>query len=31
MVICGLVDEELDAQIDWAKVKGDIIGGIKHA
>lgn len=30
VVVCGLVDEELDGQIDWAKVRGDVIGGIKH-
>lgn len=27
----GLVDEELDASIDWTKVKGAAIGGIKHS
>jgi U6 snRNA-associated Sm-like protein LSm8 len=26
----GLVDEALDASIDWTKVKGEAIGGIKH-
>jgi len=30
MVLCGLVDEELDTQIDWSKVKGEMIGGTKH-
>ena len=30
VVVCGLVDEELDEKIDWAKVRGDVIGGIKH-
>ena len=30
VVVCGLVDEELDGQIDWAKVRGNVIGGIKH-
>ena len=30
VAICGLVDEELDARIDWAKVRGDVVGGIKH-
>ena len=29
-MVCGLVDEELDEKIDWAKVRGDVIGGIKH-
>lgn len=26
----GLVDEDIDASIDWTKVKGEAIGGIKH-
>lgn len=26
----GLVDEELDASIDWTKVKGSVIGTTKH-
>jgi U6 snRNA-associated Sm-like protein LSm8 len=26
----GLVDEALDDSIDWTKVKGSAIGGIKH-
>ena len=30
MCVCGLVDEELDASIDWAQVRGSVIGGIKH-
>ena len=30
VVILGLVDEELDASIDWEKVRGSVIGGIKH-
>ena len=30
VVICGLVDEKLDSQIDWAQVKGSPIGGVKH-
>jgi U6 snRNA-associated Sm-like protein LSm8 len=30
VVICGLVDEELDASIDWEKVRGSVIGGTKH-
>ncbi|KAI9691915.1 MAG: hypothetical protein M1822_007988 [Bathelium mastoideum] len=30
VVVCGLVDEELDASIDWSKVKGSVIGGTKH-
>lgn len=27
----GLVDEELDASINWSKVKGSVIGTTKHA
>lgn len=30
VVICGLVDEELDASIDWTKVRGEVIGSTKH-
>lgn len=30
IVICGLVDEELDNSIDWEKVRGDVIGSTKH-
>jgi len=30
VLICGLVDEEMDAEIDWLKVKGGPIGGTKH-
>ena len=30
MVICGLLDEQMDGEIDWAKVRGNVIGGIKH-
>jgi U6 snRNA-associated Sm-like protein LSm8 len=26
----GLVDEQLDASIDWTKVRGAPIGGVKH-
>ena len=26
----GLVDEKLDEDINWTKVKGSPIGGIKH-
>ncbi|EPE02275.1 lsm domain-containing protein [Ophiostoma piceae UAMH 11346] len=27
----GLVDEDLDASIDWTKVRGNVIGSTKHA
>lgn len=30
VVVCGLVDEELDASIDWTKVRGAEIGSTKH-
>lgn len=30
MAICGLLDEQMDGEIDWAKVKGSVIGGVKH-
>lgn len=30
VAICGLLDEQTDSAIDWAKVKGSVIGGVKH-
>jgi U6 snRNA-associated Sm-like protein LSm8 len=30
VVVCGEVDEEMDKEIDWTKVKGETIGGTKH-
>ncbi|CAK4032373.1 Sm-like ribonucleo [Lecanosticta acicola] len=30
VVVCGLVDEELDGSIDWTKVRGSEIGTTKH-
>ncbi len=30
VAVCGLLNEELDASIDWAKVRGHVIGGVKH-
>lgn len=30
VVVCGLVDEELDGSIDWRKVRGSEIGTTKH-
>jgi U6 snRNA-associated Sm-like protein LSm8 len=30
VAICGLVDEEIEGQIDWARVRGNVIGGVKH-
>ncbi|KAJ5166945.1 Sm-like protein LSM1B [Penicillium canariense] len=31
VVICGEVDEKIDADIDWAKVKGQVIRDTKNA
>ena len=30
VTLCGLVDEELDAKINWEEVRGSVIRGIKH-
>ncbi|KAG8533402.1 uncharacterized protein KY384_002185 [Bacidia gigantensis] len=30
VAVCGLVNEELDVSIDWKKVRGNVIGGVKH-
>ena len=30
VAICGLLDEQMDGEIDWARVKGSVIGGVKH-
>lgn len=30
VVVCGLVDEQLDESIDWTKVRGEVIGSTKH-
>ncbi|KAF2803135.1 splicing factor [Mytilinidion resinicola] len=30
VVVCGEVDEEIDASINWEEVKGEGIGGTKH-
>ena len=30
VVVAGLVDEEMDASIDWTKVRGEVIGSTKH-
>ena len=30
VAVCGLLDEDIDVEIDWAKVKGSVIGGVKH-
>jgi len=31
VAVVGLVDEEMDDSIDWLKVRGDVIGGVKHS
>jgi U6 snRNA-associated Sm-like protein LSm8 len=31
VVVCGEVNEAIDADIDWSKVKGDVIKGTKNA
>jgi U6 snRNA-associated Sm-like protein LSm8 len=30
VAVVGVVDEELDEEIEWEKVRGSVIGGIKH-
>ncbi len=30
VAVCGLMDEELDASIDWAQVRGNVVRGVKH-
>ncbi|KAL8671220.1 MAG: hypothetical protein Q9168_004274 [Polycauliona sp. 1 TL-2023] len=30
VAICGLVDEDLDGQIEWTQVRGNVVGGVKH-
>jgi U6 snRNA-associated Sm-like protein LSm8 len=31
VAVVGLVDEEIDDSIDWAQVKGAVIGTVKHS
>ncbi|KAA6410929.1 MAG: small nuclear ribonucleo Lsm8 [Lasallia pustulata] len=31
VAVCGLVDEEMDGRIDWGRVRGAVVGGVKHA
>lgn len=31
VVICGEVDEKIDGEIDWTKVKGEVIRDTKNA
>lgn len=30
MVVCGEVDEAIDNDIDWTKVKGEVVRGTKN-
>lgn len=30
IVLCGLVDEEIDDKINWEKVHGEVISSTKH-
>jgi U6 snRNA-associated Sm-like protein LSm8 len=31
VAVVGLVDEQLDEDINWSEVKGSVIGGVKHS
>jgi len=31
VAVVGLVDEEIDEKINWAEVRGTVIGGVKHS
>ncbi|KAF3940297.1 hypothetical protein ABW19_dt0200399 [Dactylella cylindrospora] len=31
VLLCGLVDEKLDREIDWTKVRAEPFGTVKHA
>jgi U6 snRNA-associated Sm-like protein LSm8 len=31
VAVVGLVDEQLDEDINWSDVKGSVIGGVKHS
>lgn len=31
VVLCGEIDEKIDADIDWSKVKGEVIRDTKNA
>jgi U6 snRNA-associated Sm-like protein LSm8 len=30
-VVVGLVDVEMDQDINWLEVRGSVIGGVKHS
>lgn len=31
VAVVGLVDEAIDEKINWAEVRGAVIGGVKHS
>lgn len=31
VAVCGLVDEEVDKDIDWSEVRAEQLGSMKHA
>ena len=31
VVVCGEVDEKIDGDIDWTKVRGEVVKGTKNA
>ena len=31
VVCCGLIDDKLESDIDWSKVRGNVIGSTKHS
>lgn len=31
VAVCGLVDEDVESQIDWTRVKAEPLGGMKHS
>ncbi|KAI9677006.1 MAG: hypothetical protein M1817_006845 [Caeruleum heppii] len=31
VAVVGGVDEELDGSIEWGKVRGEVVGGVKHS
>lgn len=31
VVVCGEVDEKVDGDIDWSKVRGEVVRGTKNA
>lgn len=30
MAVCGLVDEEIERNIDWSEVRAEPLGNMKH-